>query len=148
MGAKKLTTSDIIILAGGGVMLIASFLPFYKLGDFSESAWSKVSLFPISWFPMVFGLVMAGHVAVTKLGRSNLPTSVLGLTWDQVHLALGSFAALTMLCFLIRSVDPVERGIGLFLMVLGSIALVVGAVVRTKEAPLAGGAGPVPPSPF
>lgn len=148
MGAKKLTTSDIIILAGGGVMFIASFLPFYKLGDFSESAWSKVSLFPISWFPVVFGVAMAAHVALTKFADTNVPARVMGMTWDQVHLALGSFAALTMLCFLIRSIDPVERGIGLFLMLLGSVALAVGAVMRTKEVPLTGGAGPTPPAPF
>ena len=43
------------------------------------------------------------------------------------------FASLMMLAFLIQDTHPLDKGIGLFLMVLAAIALLVGAVLRMQE---------------
>jgi hypothetical protein len=59
---------------------------------------------------------------------------VLGLSWDQVHLALGFQAALMMLAFLIRSKGPLSFGIGFWFMLLAGIALLVGAIMRVTGA--------------
>jgi hypothetical protein len=40
-----------------------------------------------------------------------------------------------MLAFLIQNTSPLDKGIGLFLMLLAAIALLVGAVLRVQEQP-------------
>jgi len=155
----KLSPANIVILAAGAVMLIASFLTFYKLsipkevfgsisigGSKSYSAWGGASgfgVFGIATVVVLCGIVMGAQVAVAGFAKGQtLPDKVLGLTWDQVHLALGFQAALLMFAFLIRSKGPLDFGIGFWLMLLAAIALLVGAIMRVTGA--GAGAGPRP----
>ena len=56
---------------------------------------------------MLCGVVMAAQVGIASFaGGVSLPDQVLGLSWDQIHLALGFQAAVMMLAFLIRSKGP------------------------------------------
>jgi hypothetical protein len=132
---KKLSPADIVIIAGGAVMLIGSFLPFYSYASISFSAWSgahSFGLFGISTVAVICGVVMAGQIAISDFaGSVTLPSAVLGLTWDQVHLALGFQAAILMLAFLARNSAGASRGIGFWLMLLAGITLLAGAVMRT-----------------
>lgn len=119
------TPAEIAILAGGVVALVGSFLDF--AGE--TSAWGS------GWFPVVtliplYGVVMALHVALTKFASVDLPDRIVGFTWEQLHLVLGFFAALMSLFWLVAAEDT---GAGLWLMLLGSIALVVGAVMLQNE---------------
>jgi hypothetical protein len=148
MDKLKLSTANIVILVAGVVMLIASFLAFNKVslpsfneggihigGSHSYSAWSS-HFFLISTIPALIGIVMAAHVAVTAFApQVKLPETVLGLTWTQIHLVLGFQATIMMLAFLIQSTSPLDKGIGLFLMLIAAIALLVGAVLRMQEKP-------------
>lgn len=138
MNKTKLSPANIVILAGGVVMLIGSFLNFYKLGSFSSSAWGNAEgfgVFGIATVVVLCGVVMAAQVGLTTFATNvNLPDKLLGLSWDQVHLALGFQAALMMLAFLIRSKGPLEYGIGFWLMLLAGIALLVGAIMRVTGA--------------
>ena len=63
----------------------------------------------------------------------KLPERVLGFTWTQIHLVLGFQATIMMLAFLIQSTPGLDKGIGLFLMLIAAIALLVGAVLRMQE---------------
>jgi hypothetical protein len=141
---SKLTPANWVIVIAGAVILIGSFLPFYKAdsplgGTDSLNAWSS-GLFLIATLPALLGVLMAVQVALVAFANTSFPERVLGLTWDQVHLALGFQITLMMIFFLIR--DPnfglgnlgVDRGIGLFVMLLAAIALLVGAIMRTREA--------------
>ena len=132
---KKLAPADIVIVAGGAVMLIGSFLPFYSNHALSYSAWSGADgfgLFGIVTVAVVCGAVMAGQVAISEFATGvSLPRDVLGLSWDQVHLALGFQAAILMLAFLARNSAGASRGIGFWFMLLAAIALPAGAVMRT-----------------
>ena len=146
MNNPKLSPANIVILAAGAVMLIASFLGFYKIdlpavlgGSRSYNAWST-GQFLIATLPALLGLAMAVQVGLVAFANVNLPESVLGLTWDQIHLALGFQTALMMLAFLIRSKPYSGFGIGFFLMLLAGIALLVGAIMRVTGA--GAGAGP------
>jgi hypothetical protein len=136
---SKLTPANIVILAAGVVILIGSFLAFYKI-DFggasqSFSAWSSdAALFGIATLPALFGVVMALQVALTAFANVNLPDRVLGLTWNQIHVALGFQATIMMLAFLIRDKSILDFGIGFFLMLIAAVALLVGAVMREREA--------------
>ncbi len=148
MDKLKLSTANIVILVAGVVMLIASFLAFNKVslpsfneggihigGSHSYSVWST-HFFLIATIPALIGIVMAAHVALTAFApQVKLPEKVLGLTWTQIHLVLGFQATIMMLAFLIQSTSPLDKGIGLFLMLIAAIALLVGAVLRMQEKP-------------
>jgi hypothetical protein len=138
----KLSPANIVILAAGVVMLVGSFLDFYSISGFggkaSFSAWSGGSgfgIFGIATVVVLCGVVMAAQVGITAFASGvTVPDKVLGLTWDQIHLALGFQAALMMLAFLIRSKGPLSFGIGFWFMLLAGIALLVGAVMRVTGA--------------
>jgi hypothetical protein len=149
MDKLKISTANLVILVAGAVMLIASFLAFHKIsvpsftvgnahiggGSKAYNAWSTGHFF-IATIPAVLGVIMAAHVALeTYAPQVSLPDAVLGFTWTQVHLILATQATIMMLAFLIQDLSPLDRGIGLYLMLICAIALLVGAVMRTREKP-------------
>lgn len=123
---QSATPGEITIMAAGAVMIIFSFVSF--AGD--RSAWGK-GLFPIATLLPLYGLVMGLHIALTKFASLQLPRSVLGFTWEQVHLALGAMAALMAIGWLLTNAD--NKQIGMWFEILGGIALVVGAVLLQRE---------------
>jgi hypothetical protein len=139
---RKLSPGNIVIVVSGVVMLIASFLAFYKIdvpagfgiGDKNYSAWSSdVGLFGIATLVVLLGVVMALQVVLTNFANVSLPDRVLGLSWDQIHVALGFQATIMMLAFLVRDKLGLDFGIGFWLMLIAAIALLVGAIMRTRE---------------
>jgi hypothetical protein len=134
---QQLTPSGIVILVAAGVMLLASFLAFWEidlpgLPEISYSAWSTDLFFPVTIIPVVCGLVMAAHVALTGFANVMVPVRILGFTWNQLHLVLGLHAALMMLAFLVQD-TPVDKGIGFYLMLLSGLGLAIGGVLRNNE---------------
>jgi hypothetical protein len=79
----------------------------------------------------LYGLVMGLHIALTKYASLNLPRSVLGFTWEQIHLAIGVMAALMAIGWLFT--DYGNKQIGMWFEILGGIALVVGAILLQRE---------------
>jgi hypothetical protein len=151
---KKLTTPQILILAGGAACLLGSFLPWISVEGFgvkvTRSAWSD-GLFPTYTWVGIFGTVMAAHVALTTFASTRFPDRILGFEWRQIHLILGCFAALLAVSFLIAGE---EFGFGYFLSLLGAAALVVGAWmlyqgrdIRPAGTTDVGGYTPPPPAP-
>ena len=149
MEKLKLSTANLVILISGVVMLLGSFLPFGKVtrtsfsvtgitvGSHSISAWGT-NLFLIATIPALIGVVMAAQVALATFApQVKLPDAVLGFTWTQIHLVLGFQATIMMLAFLIQDTGSLDKGIGLFLMLIAAIALLVGAVLRMQESPSA-----------
>jgi hypothetical protein len=134
----KLSPANIVIMAAGFVMLAGSLFDFYTLEGGSANAWSGgggFGVFGIATVVVLCGVVMAAQVALTSFAANvRVPDEVLGLSWDQIHLALGFQAALMMLAFLIRSKGPLSFGIGFWFMLLAGIALFVGAVMRLTGA--------------
>src|SRR4051794_1396940 len=137
MDKLKLSTANLVILISGVVILIASFLAFRTFdsdfGSHSFNAWSNGS-FIIATIPALLGAVMALHVALEGFApQVNMPDSVLGFTWTQVHLVLAFQATIMMLAFLIEDTGALGKGIGLYLMLIAAIGLLVGAVLRMQE---------------
>jgi len=120
------TPGEIVIMAAGGAMLVFSFLHF--AGD--TSAWGR-GRFPIATLLPIYGVVMALQIALTKFASVNLPDSVFGFTWEQIHLALGAMAALMAFGWLVT--DYGDKQVGQWFEILGGIALVVGAVMLQRE---------------
>ncbi len=123
---KSPTPGEITIMAAGAVMIIFSFLNFAA----HTSAWGS-GLFPIATLLPLYGLVMAAEIALTKFASVKLPASVLGFSWEQIHLALGAMAALMAIGWLVT--DTGGKQIGQWFEILGGIALVVGAVLLQRE---------------
>lgn len=146
------TPSTWVILAGGVVVLIGSFLDFYSEGPFGASAWSsseagvKLGLFPVAIIPVLCGVLMALHVGLTTFADVKFPDRLAGFGWTQLHLVLGFQAAIMMIAYLIRDFG-LDKATGFWLMLLGSIALIVGAVLRTREPAAPPAAGPPPSTP-
>ncbi len=120
------TPGEITIMAAGAVMLIFSFLNFAG----GTSSWGS-GAFPIATLLPLYGVVMAAEIALTKFASLKLPTSVLGFTWEQIHLALGAMATLMAIGWLLT--DTGSKQIGQWFEILGGIALVVGAVLLQRE---------------
>ena len=141
MDKAKLTPAGSAILAGGALMVIGSFLPFYEFSILGVSkswnSWSSSTnlfLFPLTTLIVVFGVVMAVQVAVATFARgTNLPDRLLGFTWDQIHLVLAFQAAIMMLAYLIRDKGRLDWGAGFWLMLVAAIALLAGAILRTRD---------------
>ncbi len=123
---KQPTPGEWAIMGGGGVMLIGSFLDF----SYGESALLGEGLFPVTTLMVLYGVVMALQVALTKFANVSLPDRVLSFTWEQVHLVLGVFAALMAVFWLVAAED---KGIGVFLVLLGAGAACAGAFIIQKE---------------
>ena len=135
---QPVTPANGLILGGGVVMLIGSLLDFYEFGPLHANAWSGASgfgVFGIATVIVLCGVVMAAQVALTTFKSGiRLPDEVLGLTWDQVHLALGFQAAIMMFAFLLRAKFRYSFGIGFWLMLLAAAALLAGAIMRVTGA--------------
>ena len=125
-GKTQPTTSELIIMIAGAVMLVASFLDF----RFDTNSWGSGNL-PIATLLPLYGVVMAVQIGLTKFAGVNLPDQVAGFTWEQVHLVLGLLAGLMAVGWLLT--DTGDKQIGLWLEMLGGIALAVGGVMMQRE---------------
>jgi hypothetical protein len=123
---KAPTSGEIVIMAAGALMLIASFFDFIG----KRNAWGSGE-FPIVTLIVIYGVVVAGQIALTKYATVSIPDRIAGMTWAQIDLALSVFALLMTLGWLLSGIP--EKGIGLWLILLGSIALVVGSIMVQRE---------------
>jgi hypothetical protein len=126
VGDRQITPGEWVIMGAAAVMLIASFLDF----AFKTSAWGT-GLFPIATLIAIYGVVMGAQIAMVKFAGASLPERVAGFTWEQIHVALSVFALLMSLGWLISGLP--QKSIGFWLLLFGSVALVVGAVMLQRE---------------
>ena len=149
---NKLTPPQLVIVIAGAVALIGSFLNWIEFGDAGENAWGD-GLFPTYTWIAVFGLIMLLAIVLPVFANVTLPRDVLGFTWPQLHLALGFFATLLAVSFLLVETGGYDKAIGYWLSLLAAIGLLVGAVMLQREPATGtatgttGGTGDVPPPP-
>ena len=140
---NKPTTAEIVVMASGAAAFIGSFLHFYG----GASAWDAGMPW---WLIGVFGLLLAGSVAAKRFGNVNLGDGAGGFSWITIDLMLAFYCAMLMVATLIEGSGGLDWGIGFWIMTIGSIGLLVGTVMLSREpataggAPRAGGPGPGP----
>ena len=147
--SKKFTPSDIVILASGVVLLVASFLTWIDFGSprlgavpqqliqqlgidiprGTENAWDH---FPGFVYPLIAGIIAGVQVVLEKV-RLNMPDQVGGFTWTQIDVLLGIWALLSVIAVAFEDFGYGDKGIGLWLTLVASAGLLVGALMRTRE---------------
>ena len=136
---KNATPGEILIMAGAGLALIFSFLPFYKIEILntsdSTSAWGA-GLFPVATLIPIFAAIAGVMVALVRFGNVRYPPGgFLGFGWNSLLLALTFFAALLAIAFLIANKPAATSlGFGFWFVLIGAIGSFVGAVLLMNEA--------------
>jgi hypothetical protein len=138
----RLTPGELLIGAGAIVTFVFSFFHFYTtpsvsvrgftIGGGGVSAWGS-GLIPTATLIVFFTAIMGLQVILTKLANVDLGPGVAGFTWVQLHLALGFFAVIDSIAFLIVDKGGLGVGIGLIFMLIGSIACLAGAILLMNE---------------
>ncbi|MAT07362.1 MAG: hypothetical protein CL424_20240 [Acidimicrobiaceae bacterium] len=121
---KKITVADIIMLVGGAVAFLFSFLKFAS-GRGAPNAWDTDFFAFATTLPALLGLAMAVWIVLGLAGVA-LPEQVLTFNSDQLKATWGIAAAGIMLSWITTDFD---KGVGYWLMLLGSLAMAVGAVM-------------------
>jgi hypothetical protein len=149
---RQPTVAEIVMFAGGAITFIFSFLPFIGVGSESKSAWGSLfGLFPNTTIIAILGLAMAVFVALEIFVGFTLPT-FLTFTYKQMYVTWGVVAGVFMLAYLITDKGGTDSKAGLYLMLVGGLAMGVGSILNVlglanqpvgpKAAGAAPGAGP------
>ncbi len=120
---RQPTVADIVMVIGGVVTFIFSFLDFFE----GENAWAT-GLFPVTTIIAVLGLAMVVFVLLDLLAGFHLP-DFLTFNYKQMYVTWGITAGVFMLAWLILD-TPADKKAGLYLMLIGSLAMAVGAILN------------------
>jgi hypothetical protein len=129
---------QIVLMASGAVMLIFSFFNFVEVSAFGSSkgysAWSGDAFFPLSFWPVLFGVVIAVLVALSVFASVSLPDQVLTFSWKQIYFLLAFAAFFILFGFLLLDLGGLfDKAIGFWFMLLASIGLLVGSVMELQD---------------
>ncbi len=125
---SKITVADLVMGAGGLIAFLFSFLAFYKRGDFSVSAWDGDAGAFATTVPAILGLVMVVWIGL-ELAGVKLPEQVLTFNPAQLKGTWGIAAFGIMLSWISADFGGADKGVGFWLMFVGSLAMMVGAVM-------------------
>ena len=157
MNIRSLTRGDGVVIGAAVLLLIASFLDIYS-ADGAPDGYD----FPTAWGsgPILMGVVLAGIIGaaliVVSRGLPQVP-KVAGLDLGQFGVAFTVFAAWSALGNIFDpasamnnfegSTDNLDAGVGLILLLVGSLVM-AGAAVATPLVPaLQAGLIPAPKPP-
>lgn len=135
--------SQMLHIGGGVLIALSTFLNWWSVGDgdfsASSNAWSTESYGLLGIILFAIGVVLAGGGIMTATGNDEqLPDQLLGLSRDQLHLALG-FAAFVP-TFSFQFADA--AAIGVTLGWLGAAGVIASAMMEMKQD------GPAAPTQF
>jgi hypothetical protein len=131
---NTLSNGEKLIAGGGVVMLIASFLPWYKI-DFgsivsvSRNGWQSPGAI-WSLLAVLIGIVMAGAILGPKFANIQLP-DLGSITWPQAHLGLGVAALIFVILKFIN--ESSYLSFGFYLGFLAALALAAGGYLYFTE---------------
>ena len=150
IAGRDVATGDVGVLAGGGLVFIASFLPWMRVNWYyyrgaSHAGWA-CGFFAV--VAILFSMGVAGFVAARIFGGVRLPP--IGPVGPALlNVILGGVATLFILIRLI-TVSPYDPGAGLYLGLVGAAVLTGFAIMAL---PASGGSfpgrgsGPLGPQP-
>lgn len=131
---NKLSNGEKVVVVAGVVMLIASFLPWYKVefldvASITRNGWeSPGALWSV--LATLLGVVMAGAILGSKFGNVKLP-DLGNYTWGQAYIAGGGLALLFIIIKLIN--ESSSMSYGFFLGIIAAIGLAGGGYLLYME---------------
>lgn len=137
----QIKPSTIMLIAGGGLLFISTFLPWTDVAGSSDSGLSTDLLGIQGLFCLLIGGAVAVLVALKTFAGVSLPDRILGFSWNQLFMAFGLGA------FLIAFGRQFGEftGIGVLLAWIAAAVIVAGAYM--EEAGVGSG-GSAPPTQF
>lgn len=131
MDLSKFKTSDWLMIGGGAAVLIFTFLKWWKfdVGGFGTVGTNGFDHFFTGIVPWILIVATAVLVFLGAAGIFKLPPN---LPAPLIFLAATALGAFLILMNLLTSpgTDGLDRGIGLFVSLLGAIVATVGAVLN------------------
>jgi len=130
---QKMPLGEKIIVPAALVLLIDSFLPWYKVsydlgvlgsGSISRSGWQSPGAI-WSILAVLCGLIMAVIIILQRFTSVQLPSLPQGLTWARVHAGLAGLAVLAIIIKIIG--ESSHLGFGFFIGIICVAALAAGA---------------------
>lgn len=131
--------STIMMIGGGVLLFIASFLDWVSFGPVGFNGWETDGFGLHGIFVAIIGAAVAIGVALTTFGNVSLPTNVLGFSLNQVYLVVSFAAFLIMFGNQFRS----DTDIGVLLGWIAAAVMTAGAFME-EQSP----AGSSPPTQF
>ena len=131
--------STMMMMGGGVVLFISTFLDWFSAGRFSQNGWETDAYGLLGIFVALAGLALVAGPALTTFGDIDLPDEILSFSRTQIYLVLAEFGFLINFGLLFG-----DAAIG---TILGSIAAGVawaGAFMDLRE----GTGGSTPPTQF
>jgi hypothetical protein len=117
-----------MLLAGGVVLFISSFLDWFGSGSYGINAWETEYFGLIGILVALMGLATALGVGLATFAGTKLPPAVLGFTLDQIYLIFGFTSTVITLGFLFAG----QVKFGLILALLASVAILVGGFLENQ----------------
>jgi hypothetical protein len=157
---RSLTRGDGAVIGAAVLLLIASFLPFYKIdygSAFGSSATHSENLWHSDTFPILPSVTLAAIIAgaAVLFARTGqfVGRQVLGLSLEQWAVSLSLFVGWTAVwATLFNNQDHVDKGAGAWLTLVFGLAIAVLAVLANRlpalKAPLMGAPRPQQPQPY
>jgi len=155
---SKLSTPDKVIFGGGILFLISMFLPWYGISSPFGSVDNKgTSYFLSGWLPLLLILLVCARVAITRFAPdTKLPE--IPIPWGQATLGAAAAAAVIVILRLAIASSKIsgisvnvdlDRKYGLFLALIASVGVAVGAFMKYQAKEDDAGAAPSgPPTSF
>lgn len=141
---KKLTPGEIVIAASGVVLLIFSFLPWYKFGGASVTIGGQTfGGGTVTWngwedpnqlasiIAILLGVVMAAHVLITRLAGVSMRDRIGSVGWGVFYLVGGIVSFVFLLLKFLDYNDGTE--FSFYISILASLGLAVGGFLCARE---------------
>ncbi len=132
---QALSMGEKLILVAGLVLLIASFLPWYRIdlgpfGDFTRNGWQSPGAF-WSIIPVFIGVAMSAVVALKTFSDVELPSDIGGQSWARIHLGGGVLALLFLVIKFIN--ENSFLSFGFYLGFIAALALAAGGALMFRD---------------
>ena len=131
---NAMSIGEKIILIAGAVLLIASFLPWYRVSafgfTFSAHAWEAPNAI-WSILAVLVGLVLSATVAARTFTDVKLPADIGGQSWGRIFLGGG---ALVLLLLVIKFLaESSNLSYGFYIGFLSAVALAAGGALLFRD---------------
>jgi hypothetical protein len=123
------TPGKIMLIAGGAVLFIATFLDWISVRGFSVSGTETDAFGFQGFWCLLIGAAVAVLVALQTFANINLPARVLGFSWNQIFIVFG--VAAFLITFGLQFVD--NAAIGITLGWIASAVIVAGAFMEMQS---------------